>query len=251
MGFVYEELLPAKEDIKVAMNNVEKNYRPIFDIIDARIKDRLDSALHLTAYFLNPYYYFKYSRIQNDNDVINAIFDCVEVLCGVDNVELQYEVVNVAMTEYMTKEGSFRKPLAAKECERNDENYNPVIWWFTHGGQTLNLQRMVVRILSLTTSSSVCERNWSNFEGIHTKKRNRLDVNRLNNLVYVQFNAKLRNKQKRAKEKDVDVILAKDAEATNAKEWIVEKGGGDDEVEPGTGLTSQMIDDATGVDDIL
>ncbi|KAL5759798.1 hypothetical protein ACOSQ2_018636 [Xanthoceras sorbifolium] len=42
------------------------------------------------------------------------------------------------------------------------------------------------------------------------KKRNRLDVSRLNNLVYVQFNAKLSNKQKRAKEKDLDVILAKD-----------------------------------------
>ncbi|KAL5844816.1 hypothetical protein ACOSQ4_010774 [Xanthoceras sorbifolium] len=81
---------------------------------------------------------------------------------------------------------------------------------------------------------------------------NKLDVNRLNNLVYVQFNGKLRNKQKRAKEKDVDVILVKDAEATNAQEWIVEDGGSDDdEVELGTGLTWQMIDDATGVDDIL
>ncbi|KAL5739396.1 hypothetical protein ACOSQ2_028576 [Xanthoceras sorbifolium] len=39
MGFVYGELVQAKEEIKVALNNVEGNYRPILDIIDARIKE--------------------------------------------------------------------------------------------------------------------------------------------------------------------------------------------------------------------
>ncbi|KAL5757895.1 hypothetical protein ACOSP7_020506 [Xanthoceras sorbifolium] len=251
MGFVYGELLQAKEDIKVAMKNVEKNYRPIFDIIDARIKDRLDNPLHLTAYFLNPYYYYKDSNFQYDDDVNNAIFDCVKVFCGVDNLMLQSKVVNVEIPTYKAKERSFRIPLAVRGCERNDKDYEPAFWWSNYGGHTPNLQRMAIRILSLTTSSSRCEGNWSNFKGIHMKKMNRLDVNRLNDLVYVQFNAKLRNKQKRAKEKDVDVILARDAEATNAQEWIIEKGGGDDdEVEPKTGLTWQMIDDATGIDDI-
>jgi hypothetical protein len=36
--------------------------------------------------------------------------------------------------------------------------------WRLYGTDTLGLQRMVVRILSLTSSSSVCERNWSIFE---------------------------------------------------------------------------------------
>ena len=40
------------------------------------------------------------------------------------------------------------------------------------------------------------------------KKMNRLDVNRLNNLVFDQFNAKLMDKHKREKERNVDVILA-------------------------------------------
>ncbi|KAL5826987.1 hypothetical protein ACOSQ4_018784 [Xanthoceras sorbifolium] len=39
MGFVYEELLLAKEEIKVALNNFKRNYQPILDIIDARIKE--------------------------------------------------------------------------------------------------------------------------------------------------------------------------------------------------------------------
>ncbi|KAL5793401.1 hypothetical protein ACOSP7_001995 [Xanthoceras sorbifolium] len=251
MGFVYGELVQAKEEIKVALNNVERNYRPILNIIDAKIKGRLDSSLHLAAYFLNPYYYFKDVTIQYDDDVNNAIFDCVEAFCG-NNFELQNHIVNVETVKYREKEGSFNKSFVEKGCERNNESYNPATWWATYGGRIPNLQRMAIRILSLTTSSSGCERNWSTFEGIHTKKRNRLDVSRLNNPVYVQFNAKLSNNQKRAKEKNVDVILAKDAEATNAQEWLVEGGGGgDDEVEPGTGVTWQMVDEATGVDDIL
>ncbi|KAL5804988.1 hypothetical protein ACOSQ3_031788 [Xanthoceras sorbifolium] len=99
MGFVYGELLQAKEEIKVAMNNIEKNYRLIFDIINARIKSWLDSSLHLAAYFLNPYYYFKDLTIQYDDDVNNTIFDCVEAFCG-DNFELQNQVINVETLKY-------------------------------------------------------------------------------------------------------------------------------------------------------
>ncbi|XP_052188242.1 uncharacterized protein LOC127798722 [Diospyros lotus] len=107
---------------------------------------------------------------------------------------------------------------------------------------------MARKILSLTTSSSGCERNWSTFEGIHTKKRNRLDVNRLNNLVYVQFNAKLMNKHKREKERNVDVLLASDA--SNAQGWIVD-GEDDEEVEPGTGLTWEVVGEASGANEML
>jgi hypothetical protein len=84
---------------------------------------------------------------------------------------------------------------------------------------------MAIRILSLTSSSSGCERNWSTFEGIHTKKRNRLDATRLNNLVYVQFNAKLTNKKRRVKGRDV--LLA--SEETHEQGWIV---GGDNGLDP-------------------
>ncbi|KAL5834474.1 hypothetical protein ACOSQ4_013971 [Xanthoceras sorbifolium] len=62
--------------------------------------------------------------------------------------------------------------------------------------------------------------------------------------------SRLRNKKRRAKENDVDVLLAMDAEATNAQEWIVE-GCGNDEVEPGTGLTWQLVDEAIGANVIL
>ncbi|XP_070680884.1 uncharacterized protein [Malus domestica] len=40
-------------------------------------------------------------------------------------------------------------------------------WWYNYGNGVPNLQRMAIKILSLTTSSSGCERNWSSFEDVN------------------------------------------------------------------------------------
>lgn len=67
-------------------------------------------------------------------------------------------------------------------------------WWKLFGADAPNLQKLAIRILSQTASSSGCERNWSVFERIHTKKRNRLEHQRLNDLVYVHYNLRLQNR---------------------------------------------------------
>ena len=41
-----------------------------------------------------------------------------------------------------------------------------ITWWVAYGNQPPNLQQMARRILSLTSSLSSCERNWSTFEGV-------------------------------------------------------------------------------------
>lgn len=58
-----------------------------------------------------------------------------------------------------------------------------------------------------------------------TKKRNRLDATRLNNLVYIHFNAKNINKKEREGEDGLDVLLG--SEASMAQGWMAE--GGDEE----------------------
>ncbi|CAM8953414.1 unnamed protein product [Rhodiola kirilowii] len=49
-----------------------------------------------------------------------------------------------------------------------------------YGDYTPNLKKFTIQILSLTCSSSGCECNWSAFEMVHTKKRNRLHQKRMN-----------------------------------------------------------------------
>ena len=77
-----------------------------------------------------------------------------------------------------------------------------------------------MRILSQPCSSSGCERNWSVFERIHTKKRNRLEQKRLNDLVFVQYNLRLRRNQLMNKRPDTDPIVLDDIDPTLY--WLVE-----------------------------
>ncbi|XP_073269796.1 uncharacterized protein [Primulina huaijiensis] len=108
-------------------------------------------------------------------------------------------------------------------------------------------KKMAMRFLSLTSSSSGCERNWSQFEGIHTKKRNRLETSRLNDLVYVKFNANLMKKSSK-REMGGDLLLS--SQASEAQGWLVDDGD-EDEVEPGSGLTWRMVAEASGADEVL
>jgi hypothetical protein len=62
------------------------------------------------------------------------------------------------------------------------------------GSTTPALQKLAVRLVSQCVSSSGCERNWSTFALLHTKVRNRLTHKKLNKLVYVNYNLRLRLK---------------------------------------------------------
>ncbi|XP_052624907.1 uncharacterized protein LOC111917478 [Lactuca sativa] len=89
-------------------------------------------------------------------------------------------------------EGTFGRSsaVASRNLTRPDE------WWKLFGGDIPVLQKFAIRILSQTASSSGCERNWSVFERIHTKRRNRLEHQRLNDLVFVHYNLRLQNRLK-------------------------------------------------------
>ena len=53
------------------------------------------------------------------------------------------------------------------------------------------LARIGQRVTSLVSSAGACERNWSTYDFIHSKKRNRLHPDRANDLVYVFTNSRL------------------------------------------------------------
>ncbi|CAH1419480.1 unnamed protein product [Lactuca virosa] len=224
MGFVYGEIKVAKEEIIKSLGGNEKHYKPIIDIINTKMKGRLDSTLHLTSYLLNPYYHYKDPQLQYDPDVMDAVLDFFDTLFRGD-LEMQRQVVTIDLPKYKKKVDRFSCDLAIKHCKVNDADFDP----------DCN------EILSLTSSSSGCERNWSTFEGVHTKKRNRLETSKLNNLVYVQFDANLMEKNKRRKDRNMEVLLAN--HSFSAQEWIVDCDDCDvDEVDPKT------VDEALATD---
>lgn len=91
------------------------------------------------------------------------------------------------------------------------------MWWEQYGDSAPGLQRVAVRILSQVCSAATFERNWSTIQQLHSEKRNRLDKETLNDLLYVHYNLKLRTKVKPA---DVDPILLDEMDMTS--DWVEE-----------------------------
>ncbi|WVZ79531.1 hypothetical protein U9M48_027100, partial [Paspalum notatum var. saurae] len=93
-------------------------------------------------------------------------------------------------TLFGRKQGEFSTDIARRMAI--DRNTPPAAWWAIFGGDTPVLQRVARRLLSQCVSSSGCERNWSTFAYIHTKLRNRLSHKKLDKLVFVNYNLRLR-----------------------------------------------------------
>ena len=77
-------------------------------------------------------------------------------------------------------------------------------WWFMYGNHAPTLRNLALKVLSQTTSSSACERNWSTLSLIHTKQRNRLAYARLQQLVFCYYNMKLKIRAMQAETDKVD-----------------------------------------------
>ncbi|KAM3212074.1 hypothetical protein ACQJBY_065264 [Aegilops geniculata] len=116
---------------------------------------------------------------------------------------------------YTNGTDSFGSAMAIRQ--RKSTTITPANWWAAHGTDAKELRKMAIKILNLTCSSSACERNWSAFERVHTKKRTRLTQKRLNSLVYVMFNKRLQWKYAQRKR---DPLAVKFVDDEPPNEWI-------------------------------
>ncbi|XP_020249248.1 uncharacterized protein LOC109826637 [Asparagus officinalis] len=203
MGFIYRDMLIVMEELKVALGDDEKKYNPILKMIEPRFKKNLCETLYKRLY-------------PDDHATFTKIGDQIP--------------------NYQEQLRSFGDQFARRSATKDD---CPVTWWRLYGNDTPELKKIAMKILGLTTSSSACERNWSTFEMIHTKKRNRLTHKKLHDLVFVKFNAKLKNKDAII---DRDPLTAYDNEE-RVTEWLLGEEGNnsDDEVFPGECLTFRCI----------
>lgn len=210
MGYIYEAMDRAKEAILSSFeNNVEK-CETFFEIIDKRWDIQLHQPLHAAAYYLNPEFYYTNPNIENDKEVTLGLYKCMEKMIA--DVEVQ-DKIGDQLEIYKRAEGFFGLPMAIRQRSLK----SPAAWWGAYGKHAPELQNFAIRILSLTCSSSGCERNWSVFEHLHSKKRNRLAQQKLNDLVFVKYNRALR---RRYELRDtIDPILLTDIDDSN--EWLV------------------------------
>eukprot|EP00253_Pinus_taeda_P009041 PITA_09041 len=192
MGYLYEAMDRAKESIHIYYDDkgdegFEKQ-QLIWDVIDERWNNAIHRPIHFAGIYLNPTFSYSYGFLF-DGEVMDGFFTCAQ-----------------KMVPSPTKRAEISK-------EMGDAS------WRSYGGKVPNLQRLSIRVLSQTCSSSGCERKWSVFEKLHTKKHNRLEPKLLNDMVHVYNNLRLWVRQLE-RTFDVEAISLDGIDTTSA--WRVE-----------------------------
>ncbi|KAL0410835.1 UNVERIFIED_CONTAM: hypothetical protein Slati_3673200 [Sesamum latifolium] len=186
LGYVYEGMFRARKAIKDLFRNKKRLYQQYVDIINARWDKMLRKSLHVAAYYLNPAFQYDKEFFCEKTEVLRGLLDYIDT-----RVETGGQKAYNEISIYRDRQKSFARPTA-----------------------------LTIARSTRPASSSGCERNWSVFEHIHTKKRNRLEHQRLNDLVYVHYNLRLQNRVKYSK-RPYDPV---DYECIDKSEfWIVEE----------------------------
>ena len=95
-----------------------------------------------------------------DYEMRKGLIDCLDRMAGRD-VDVMNKI-DVQCDLFEARDDLFGSPLALAGLK----NKTPANWWNTFGVHCPKLQRFTIRVLSLTCSSSGCERNWSAFERV-------------------------------------------------------------------------------------
>lgn len=195
MGFLYRNMYKAREEMVKRFQRNKTKVEPYLKIIDDRWDSQLRKNLHAAGYWLNPSCRFS-PEFEKHKSTTSGLIDVIEKYARNDH-ELRAKL-NTETSIFRNSEGDFgrKSAIEARNSPFPDE------WWELYGCQAPHLQKLAIRVLSQTCSSSGCERNWSVFEHIHSKKRNRLEHQRLNDLVFVRYNLMLENRNKKIRNYD-------------------------------------------------
>ncbi|KAH0459542.1 hypothetical protein IEQ34_012356 [Dendrobium chrysotoxum] len=154
-------------------------------------------------------------RKSTNPEVKLGLYHCIERLIPDLNVR---EIADLQLVLFRNREGFFGLQAAKSTIAKR----SPVEWWIQFGDSTPELRSFAVRVLGLTCSFSGCERNWSTYSQVQTKRRNRLSTLRMNSLVYIMHNKRLRDRRMRNKglKDDEDPLVCEDVASNN--EWFID-----------------------------
>ncbi|XP_065868688.1 uncharacterized protein [Euphorbia lathyris] len=211
VGSIYELMTRAKESIRTYYIMDETKCKTFLDIVDRKWRDQLHSPLHSAAAFLNPNVQYN-PEVKFLVSIKEDFFKVIEKL--LPTPDMRRDITNQIFI-FTRASGMFGCNLA---MEARD-TVAPGLWWEQFGDSAPVLQRVAIRILSQVCSTFSFERHWSTFQQIHSEKRNKIDKETLNDLVYINYNLKLM-RQMRKKCIESDPILCDDIDMTS--EWVEE-----------------------------
>ncbi|XP_026441427.1 uncharacterized protein LOC113340182 [Papaver somniferum] len=186
--------------MRIARDQLEKNFSKDYDtwaVINAcfekRWKKNFNHALHCATYYLNPSIFYNIETYEMDSnekyiEIKRGLHTAMERLIPNED---ELDQATSELRKYADAVGILGSP----SCKRRRTKDQPHDWWITFGGIDVpNLQKFAIKVLSLTCSASPCERNWSTFQNLHSKKRNHIKKQKLNDSVFIQYNKKLQRR---------------------------------------------------------
>lgn len=85
-------------------------------------------------------------------------------------------------------------PFGGASAQSNAREMPAWQWWQQYGYKTPELRNIAMRILAQVASATASERNWSAMGFVHSATRNRLSVEKCNDLTYCYCTLRLRDK---------------------------------------------------------
>lgn len=128
------------------------------DIFDERWENQLHMPLHVAGYYLNPSMQYSSDFVGNSGLLKVGLYNCLERMCGDKKLAT---TIDCQLDDFKNCKGYLFNLETVKETRKAK---NPVDWWDSFGDDNPELKTFAMRVLSLTCSSSGCERNWSAFE---------------------------------------------------------------------------------------
>ncbi|KAL6514877.1 hypothetical protein OROGR_020456 [Orobanche gracilis] len=197
-------------------------------------KQVLQRPLHAAGYYLNPAYYYKNGEVEKDAQVKEGLFSCIKRLSRDEKEEIGIHNELVLYTKALKLFWNFY----GNQDERHicASSLVESIW-----------QRQLYKKLPLKCSILLVA-----LLVLHSKKRNRLEQQKLNDLVYIKYNRALR---RRYDCRDtIDPIILDETSVVDPNEWLVgifDEEEGDALVHDGDDLTWGDVARATGVNEPL
>ncbi|KAM0962421.1 hypothetical protein PS2_021326 [Malus domestica] len=189
MSSIYNDMCRAKIAIKAIHGNKVHKYEPFWSVIESHWNSLFYHPVYVAAYYLNPSYRYRPDFMAH-TEVMRGLNECIVRLEPDHSNRIS---ASMQISDYNSAKADFGTELAISTRTELD----PAAWWQQHGISCLELQRIAVRILSQTCSSFGCEHNWSIYDQLYSLRSNRLAQKRLNELIYVHYNLRLREQQLR------------------------------------------------------
>ncbi|KAI0495898.1 hypothetical protein KFK09_022205 [Dendrobium nobile] len=153
LGYLYDGMFRARKAMKTMFRNNKRMYKPFTSIIKRRWDNQLRQGIHSAAYFLNPQFQYDRENYCSKSGVLQGLVE----LIGNKDVCPKSTLAMNEVRFFRDSLESFGKLIAstlAKEMQPDE-------WWRMFGSSAPNLQKLAIRILSQTSSSSD-ENNLSN-----------------------------------------------------------------------------------------